>query len=108
MKNFINIFNFICLIFFTVLISVVTAIFYLGNEESYNALKRALPFTFFKRMLLGIMLGAILSLLLLIINWTYNRIFGGNKGAVNIKRLSLKLVISTLASSFVGSIIFFS
>jgi hypothetical protein len=108
MKSVLNTFNIIYLIISTVLVGFVTAAFYLGNEETYNALKRNLPFTFFQRMLVGIMLGFMFSLFLLALNWTYNRTFGKKKGAINIRRLSVQLVMSTLTSSLVGAIIFFS
>jgi hypothetical protein len=43
-------FNFIYLLISSALIDFLTAAFYLGNNETYNALKRNLPFTFFQRM----------------------------------------------------------
>ena len=108
MNTALNTFNSIYLIIATAFIGFVTAVFYLGNTETFNAFKANLPFTFFQRMFLGIMLGVVSSLFLLIINWIYNRTLGSKKGIINLKSLSIKLLISTLVSSFVGAIIFFT
>jgi glycerol uptake facilitator-like aquaporin len=58
--------------------------------------------------MLGLFVGAVGTIILVFVNFIYNRTAGKNKGEINMKKLLISLVIATIISSLIGTSIFFS
>jgi hypothetical protein len=99
--------NIIFAFLLTFFLGVFQAMFFLGNDETYQRMLETLPTSFIQHALGGIVLGALGSLFLVTINYLALKVIR-SKSPAGLKTLFWWTFLSTTAASIIGTIIFFS
>jgi hypothetical protein len=108
MKNVVRVFNIAYIVVLTILICLIRAFFFLGSHQTHDDIKKNLPYSFFPTLMGGLLIGLFGTIILLFVNFIYNRTIGKRKGEINMKQLLTTLIIATIISSLIGTTIFFT
>jgi hypothetical protein len=107
MRTFIKGLNIILIVALTAFVGLVSAIFFIGSDETYARLLQTLPSSFARRALGGICVGIIGATFILLINWIIIKITPSTK-RISLKKLFWGTVVITTVASIIGTVIFFS
>jgi hypothetical protein len=107
MMMFIKSLNIILISALTLFVGFVSAMFFIGSNETYSRLLKTLPSSFARRALGGICVGVIGAVLILLINYLFIKINPSTK-SMSLKKLFGGTVTITAVASIIGTAIFFS
>lgn len=89
----------------TVFVGVVSAIFFIGSDETYARLLEAVPSSFARRFAGGVCVGLFGAIIIVLLNYLILRVFS-NKTQIRLTRLFWITLLLASIASLAGTIIF--